>query len=54
MNEQKVNNYINSFISDDETHPEVRRFLEDFSIKIEFGHFEDDLGENDEFEDPYA
>lgn len=51
MNAQKVNDYINSFISDDETHPEVRRFLEDFSIKIEFGHFD---GEEEEFDDPYA
>jgi hypothetical protein len=47
----KLNDYLNEFTED--AHPEVRRFIEDLQIKIEFGHFEP---ENIEYEtlDPYA
>lgn len=52
MNPQLVQDHINNFLNDDETHPELRRFLEDFSILIEHGQFDVDEEEIDE--DPYA
>jgi len=35
----KIEDYLTDFVEDD-THPEVVRFIEDLLIKIEFGHFE--------------
>lgn len=51
MDPDKVNAYMNGFIADG-CDPETERFIRDFLIKMEFGHF--DYDEESEHYDPYA
>jgi hypothetical protein len=44
---QTLVEYLTSFAGESDTHPEVRRFIEDLMIKIEFGHFEEDEPKED-------
>lgn len=39
---QTLVEYLTDFAVAVDTHPEVRRFIEDLLIKIEFGHFEEE------------
>ncbi|MNC19524.1 hypothetical protein D3C75_674580 [compost metagenome] len=48
MDQEKVEKYLIDFSGEDDTHPEVRRFIKDFLIKIEFGHFAEEDDEEDD------